>query len=124
MLVLYRGATMGVESPPFYRLMVRRVAARSSRERAKLLLLRILPNRRFLSYLGELPVAVRIFNAVWICLAVSVGLQPVTHAASYDGVLTINVADEETGDPLAVRMELRKKGRPVRVRPEGAISQD
>lgn len=47
-----------------------------------------------------------------------------TRAASYDGVLTINVAEEGTGDPLAVRMELRKKGRPVRVRPEGAIFLD
>jgi hypothetical protein len=52
------------------------------------------------------------------------GLQPTIQAASYDGVITISVADEDTGDPLAVRMELRKKGRPVRIRPEGAISQD
>ncbi len=45
--------------------------------------------------------------------------------ASYDGRLTINVADEKTGKPLPVRMELRNShGKPVRVRPEGAVVLD
>jgi hypothetical protein len=45
-------------------------------------------------------------------------------AASYDGVLTINVTEEGSAQPLAVRMELLKSGRPVRIRPEGAIFLD
>ena len=45
--------------------------------------------------------------------------------ASYDGLLTVNVAEETTGTPLAVRMELRNaKGRPVRIRPAGAVVLD
>jgi hypothetical protein len=42
-------------------------------------------------------------------------------AARFDGVLTINVTEEGSAQPLAVRMELLKSGRPVRIRPEGAI---
>lgn len=42
-------------------------------------------------------------------------------AAKFDGVLTINVTEEGSTQPLAVRMELLKSGRPVRIRPEGAI---
>lgn len=42
-------------------------------------------------------------------------------AARHDGVLTINAADEQTGKPLAVRLELRNaRGRVVRTRPKGA----
>ncbi|TWU28539.1 hypothetical protein Pla144_18290 [Bythopirellula polymerisocia] len=49
----------------------------------------------------------------------------IVSGASYDGILTINVADEQTGKPLAVRMELRNsRGKPVRVRPEGAVVLD
>jgi hypothetical protein len=43
-------------------------------------------------------------------------------AARYDGQLAITALDEETQEPLAVRMELRDaRGRPVRVRPDGAV---
>lgn len=48
-----------------------------------------------------------------------------TRAAGYDGRLTIEVADEQSGEPLAVRMELENsRSRPVRVRPEGAVFRD
>ena len=44
-------------------------------------------------------------------------------AAPYDGKLTITTLDEKSREPLAVRMELRDgRGRPVRVRPEGAVA--
>ncbi|MBA3482455.1 MAG: CehA/McbA family metallohydrolase [Pirellulales bacterium] len=44
------------------------------------------------------------------------------HAARTDGTLTITAVDEKTQEPMAVRMELRdQRGRPVRIRPEGAI---
>jgi hypothetical protein len=46
-------------------------------------------------------------------------------AASYDGRLQINAVDEETHQPLAVRMELRDaRGRLVRVHPDGAVVWD
>jgi hypothetical protein len=45
-------------------------------------------------------------------------------ARGADGVLRVKAVDEETGEPLAVRMELRDaRGRPVRVRPSGAVAQ-
>lgn len=45
-------------------------------------------------------------------------------AARYDGKLTIRVIDQETKRPLAARMELRgSRGRPVKVRAEGIVSQ-
>jgi hypothetical protein len=84
----------------------------------------VLPNKQFLTCFGELALTIRELSAAWICLAVGIATDAAVYAASYDGALTINVADEDTGHPLAVRMELRKKGRPVRIRPEGAISQD
>lgn len=59
-----------------------------------------------------------IFTFCLLCLSGSLT------AASYDGVLTINVAEEGTGTPLPVRMELTRSGRPVRVRPEGAVVVD
>ena len=44
------------------------------------------------------------------------------HAARTDGTLTITAVDEKTQEPMAVRMELRDpRGRPVRIRPEGAV---
>ena len=44
-------------------------------------------------------------------------------AARYDGELTIVTIDEQTKSRIPVRMELRDgRGRPVRVRAEGAIS--
>ncbi len=47
---------------------------------------------------------------------------PSARAARYDGILTVNVLDEKTHEPMAVRMELRDaRGRPVRVQPEGAV---
>lgn len=61
---------------------------------------------------------------VLMALALTSVGTPSLVAASYDGVLTIHVSDESTGQPLAVRMELRKSGRPVRIRPEGAIVLD
>jgi hypothetical protein len=43
-------------------------------------------------------------------------------AAPFDGKLTVNVRDESTGEPLAVRLDLRDaRGRSVRVRPEKAV---
>ena len=52
----------------------------------------------------------------WLGLAASV------LAARYDGQLAITALDEETQEPLAVRMELRDaRGRPARVRPDGAV---
>ncbi|HEX6961266.1 MAG TPA: CehA/McbA family metallohydrolase [Lacipirellula sp.] len=45
-----------------------------------------------------------------------------TSAARTDGTLVIAAADEETGEPLAVRLELRDaRGRAVRLRPDGAV---
>jgi hypothetical protein len=50
------------------------------------------------------------------------GLAASAIAARYDGQLAITALDEETQEPLAVRMELRDaRGRPVRARPEGAV---
>lgn len=46
-------------------------------------------------------------------------------AARYDGELTLTVTDEQTGQPLACRIELRDaRGRLVRTRAEGAIPTD
>lgn len=46
-------------------------------------------------------------------------------AAKYDGKLTVRVLDEQTRQPLAARMELQnQRGRPVRLRPEGAVVVD
>jgi hypothetical protein len=54
--------------------------------------------------------------------AAACGLAPHLHAARTDGTLTVTAVDEKTEDPMAVRMELRdQRGRPVRVRPEGAV---
>ncbi|MEQ8210043.1 MAG: hypothetical protein RH917_09445 [Lacipirellulaceae bacterium] len=48
-----------------------------------------------------------------------------TNAARYDGQLTLTVTDEQTGKPLACRIELRDaRGRLVRTRAEGAIPTD
>jgi hypothetical protein len=39
------------------------------------------------------------------------------HAARFDGKLTVRVVDDQTGEPIAARMELRNgRGRPVKVR--------
>ncbi len=49
---------------------------------------------------------------------------PLATAARYDGKLTITTLDEQTGQRIAVRMELRNgRGRPVRVKSPGVISQ-
>ncbi|MEM8946532.1 MAG: hypothetical protein AAGD11_15270 [Planctomycetota bacterium] len=46
-------------------------------------------------------------------------------AARYDGKLTIRVLDQDTGQPIPAKMELRNsRGRPVRVRPSEAVAQD
>lgn len=48
-----------------------------------------------------------------------------TQAARYDGQLTLSVTDEQTGKPLACRIELRDaRGRLVRTRAQGAIPTD
>ena len=115
---------MGVESSSFYRLKLRRIAAWSSRPRARLAQVRFLPITRHLSCLGDLSVLSRTLSVPLLGWAFLIAENVATQAASYDGVLTINVAEEGTNDPLAVRMELRKQGRPVRIRPEGAIALD
>ena len=57
-----------------------------------------------------------------IALAVCCATSPVG-AARYDGKLTLRVVDKLTGQPIAARMELRNgRGRPMRVRPKGAIA--
>lgn len=64
---------------------------------------------------------------VWflVALLAALGMGPNAWAARYDGQLTIEVSDELSGKPLAVRMELlTSRRRPVRIRPEGAISRD
>lgn len=44
-------------------------------------------------------------------------------AARYDGLLAITAKDDETGQPLAARMELSDaRGRPVRIRPADAVA--
>ena len=44
-------------------------------------------------------------------------------AARYDGRLTITVVDQQSGQRIAARMELRdRRGRAVRVKPQGAVS--
>ena len=69
----------------------------------------------------------RQLTGLWFLATVlaALGTGPGTWAAGYDGRLTIQVADEQTGRPIAVRMELHNsRGRPVRIRAEGAISRD
>lgn len=61
---------------------------------------------------------IAVLGAVWA------GCYEASIAARFDGVLTINVTEEGSAQPLAVRMELLKSGRPVRIRPEGAIVAD
>ena len=52
-------------------------------------------------------------------------LSPAAFAARYDGKLTVRALDEETGQLIPVRMELRNsRGRPVRVRAAGVVSLD
>lgn len=52
-------------------------------------------------------------------------LAQTARGARYDGQLTIRVLDKESSRPIPARMELRNsRGRPVRVRPKGAVSQD
>ena len=65
----------------------------------------------------------RLLSLAAICLAA--GLLPVAcDAAKYDGQLTLSVADELTGQPLAVRMQLRDaRGRAVRIRQKDVVSQ-
>ncbi len=61
-------------------------------------------------------------------LAVAIAMTAITwpvlaSAARRDGTLTIQVVDEQTGKPIAVRMELRDgRGRPVRPRAEGVVT--
>ena len=62
-----------------------------------------------------------VFVSTWAsaCLAVT------ADAARYDGVLTLNATDQTTGEPLAVRLELKNaRGRAVRIRPPGATVLD
>jgi hypothetical protein len=56
-----------------------------------------------------------------LVMLLAVGACAPAEAARYDGKLAISALDEETREPLAVRMELRDaRGRPVRVRLEDA----
>ena len=58
-------------------------------------------------------------------IPLAVALAEPSQAASYDGVLTINVVDELTTKPLAARMELRNShGKPVRLHPKDTIVLD
>src|SRR5690606_38543649 len=62
------------------------------------------------------------FAPVMIGLAAALATPSTAYGAAPDGQLTISVTDEESGEPLPVRMELRdSRGRPVRVRPAGAV---
>ena len=60
---------------------------------------------------------------LWGVFSLLLGLTPtLVIAAAVDGRLTVRTLDEETGGPIAVRMELRDaRGRVVRLRPKGAI---
>lgn len=79
---------------------------------------------RFAVFCGELPLfAQRVFLGCLACVLIATSCDR-ARAASYDGVLTITVAEEGTGQAIPVRMELRKAGRPIRIRPEGAIALD
>jgi len=61
--------------------------------------------------------------AVALATACLLFVPPRAQAARYDGELTIVTIDEQTGERIPVRMELRDgRGRPVRVRAEGAVS--
>jgi hypothetical protein len=85
-----------------------------------------LPGRPILSFpplLWECSLIAKLLRIV-VWGAVWTGCEDALFAARFDGVLTINVTEEGTGHPLAVRMELLKSGRPVRIRPEGAIVVD
>jgi len=60
--------------------------------------------------------------AVIGAFAAACSYAPNLHAARTDGTLTVTAVDEITEEPMAVRMELRdQRGRPARVRPEGAV---
>jgi len=62
-----------------------------------------------------------LFAPALVALSVSIDAGPVL--AAPDGKLSITVVDEETRQPVAVRMELRDaRGRVVRLRPEGAVA--
>ncbi len=64
----------------------------------------------------------RFTTASIVLLTAACGLGPRLHAARTDGTLTLTAVDEETGEPLPARLELRdSRGRPVRVRPEEAV---
>ncbi|MCG8449733.1 MAG: hypothetical protein MI725_09165 [Pirellulales bacterium] len=53
--------------------------------------------------------------------AVFSGAPPSALAARYDGRLTLSVLDQQSRQPIAARLQLRdSRGRPVKVRPEGA----
>ncbi len=75
------------------------------------------------SVLREFPLLVRSIACLLCALLISMNASP-AYSAGYDGVLTISVAEEGSGQPLPVRMQLRKSGRPVRVRAAGAIAVD
>lgn len=67
----------------------------------------------------------RYIHQIYTPILLALILANPSRAASYDGMLTVNVADEKTGQPLSVRMELHNShGKPVRVRPKGAIVLD
>ncbi len=60
-----------------------------------------------------------------LLLLVLLGATQAVQAARYDGKLTIRVLDKDSNQPIPARMELRnQRGRPVRLRPKGAISVD
>lgn len=60
----------------------------------------------------------------WLILAILTSYPAgLAVAARYDGKLTIRVVDDESGQPIAARMELRNaRGRPVKIRPAGSVS--
>ena len=59
---------------------------------------------------------------VRLAIVISFGIWDWVPACAYDGQLTVSVLDDSTGNLIPVRMELlNSRGRPVRIRPPGAI---
>ena len=61
--------------------------------------------------------------AIFLWIVGATNCHETADAARADGRLTLRVTSEKTGEPIAVRMELRdSRGRSVRVRAEGVVS--
>ncbi len=75
-----------------------------------------MPQSRFLSRSSSVVV---LTLAAWFCAF------QFAQAASYDGKLQILVVDEQTGEPIAARIELRNsRGRSVRIKSSDAINRE